>query len=80
VVVNSSTQRLIDAGSLPRIFTPGPNPATVGYVNFVFGDHGSIIDPRSSLATTTEMQAESQVFASSLGTVIIVLNPTVVQP
>jgi len=80
VVVNSSTQRLIDAGGIPRIFTPGPNPATVGYVNFLFGDHGSIIDPRSSLATTTEMQAESQVFASSLGSVIIVLNPAVVQP
>ena len=46
---------------LPRIFDAGPEPGRrAGYVNFLFGDHGSIIDPRASLATTVEMQAESQ--------------------
>ena len=68
VVVNSATQRLIDAIGLPRISTPGLNPFSHGYVNFLFGAHGSIIDPSSSLATTMEMQAESVSFAAYSGT------------
>jgi hypothetical protein len=50
------------------------------YVNFLFGDHGSIIDPRSSLATTVEMQTESISFALSLGTAVQIGNTGVVQP
>jgi pimeloyl-ACP methyl ester carboxylesterase len=80
VVVNTSTQRLIDAAGLPRISTPGPNAASQGYVNFIFGDHGSIIDPTASLATTTEMQTEALTFAATSGTVIAIADPTVVQP
>jgi len=57
----------------------GVNPGPLGYVNFIFGDHGSIIDPTSSLATTAEMQSESIAFASSLGTAIVISNPAVVQ-
>lgn len=80
VVVNSSTQRLIAAANIPRVSTPGANPVSVGYVNFVLGDHGSLIDPTASLATTVEMQTESVAFSSSLGTVILISNPAVVQP
>jgi pimeloyl-ACP methyl ester carboxylesterase len=71
VVPNSATQRLIDAAALTRIpapSAPGPviNPTGFrAYVNFVVGDHGSIIDPRASLATTTEMQAEAITFAGA---------------
>jgi hypothetical protein len=71
VVPNSATQRLIDAAALARISAPaasGPVTNANGfraYVNFVVGDHGSIIDPRASLATTTEMQAEAITFAGA---------------
>jgi pimeloyl-ACP methyl ester carboxylesterase len=71
VVPNSATRRLIDAAALTRIpapALPGPvsNPAGFrAYVNFVVGDHGSIIDPRASLATTTEMQAEAITFTGA---------------
>ena len=72
VVVNSATKRLIDALGLPRISTPGLNGVSRGYVNFLFGDHGSIIDPTSSLATTREMQAESISFVNSSGAVVAI--------
>ena len=71
VVPNSATQRLIDAATLSRIrapSTPGPvaNPSGFrSYVNFIVGDHGSIIDPTASLAVTTEMQAEAITFAGA---------------
>jgi pimeloyl-ACP methyl ester carboxylesterase len=71
VVPNSATQRLIDAATLSRIkgpSAPGPvtNPSGFrSYVNFIVGDHGSIIDPTASLAVTTEMQAEAITFAGA---------------
>jgi hypothetical protein len=71
VVPNSATQRLIDAAALTRIpapAAPGPVPNASGlraYVSFVVGDHGSLIDPTASLATTTEMQAEAITFAGA---------------
>ena len=34
-------------------------------MNFIFGDHGSIIDPTASLAVTVEMQTEAVAFAST---------------
>jgi hypothetical protein len=80
VVDNNATGRLIDAAGIPRISTPGFNAASLGYVNFLFGDHGSIIDPRSSLPTTVEMQTESVAFANTQGTLILIANPAVVQP
>jgi pimeloyl-ACP methyl ester carboxylesterase len=101
VVPNSATQRLIDAGGLTRIAAPASTPgvpfpilATAGtppghraYVNFIVGNHGSIIDPTASLAATTEMQSETVFFAlgfppvpAAPGTAIVVSNPTVIQP
>jgi pimeloyl-ACP methyl ester carboxylesterase len=71
VVPNSATERLIDAAALARIpvpSAPGPMINANGfraYVNFVVGDHGSLIDPRASLATTIEMQAEAITFAGA---------------
>ena len=71
VVPNSATQRLIDAATLSRIKAPSmPGPVTRpggfrSYVNFIVGDHGSIIDPTASLAVTTEMQAEAITFAGA---------------
>jgi hypothetical protein len=79
VVPNSSTQRLIDTAGLPRVFAQGNNPGPTGYVNFIFGSHGSIIDPTASAATTFEMQSETIGFANSQGAVIPIQNPAVVQ-
>jgi pimeloyl-ACP methyl ester carboxylesterase len=96
VVPNSATQRLIDAGGLTRIpapAAPGPVLATGGtppghraYVNFIVGNHGSIIDPTASPAATVEMQTETVSFALGAppaappGTLILIANPTVIQP
>jgi pimeloyl-ACP methyl ester carboxylesterase len=102
VVPNSATQRLIVAGGLTRIPAPTSTPgvpfpiiATGGtppghraYVNFIVGDHGSIIDPTASAAATAEMQSESVYFALGLpppasvppGMVIAVTYPQVIQP
>jgi pimeloyl-ACP methyl ester carboxylesterase len=72
VVPNSATRRLIDAAALERIPAPAmPGPVTNAngfraYVNFVIGDHGSIIDPTASMAVTTEMQAEAIYFTGAV--------------
>lgn len=79
VVVNSSTQRLIDAGSLTRISALGDNPAGASFLNFVLGDHGSILGSRASLAATLEMHRQSISFASSLGGNVSIGDRTVVQ-
>jgi pimeloyl-ACP methyl ester carboxylesterase len=71
LVPNSATQRLIDAAALARMPAPSaPGPiANAGgfrsYVNYVVGDHASLIDPTASLAVTTEMQAEAITFAGA---------------
>ncbi len=91
VVPNSATQRLIDAAALARIPAPtGPTLVTNAsgfrsHVNFVLGDHGSIIDPTASIAVTTEMQAEAISFTGAGVPAIppsplLPPNPTPLQP
>ena len=95
VVPNSSTQRMITAGgaALHRVSTTDNSiaPGNGGYVNYIFGHHGSIIDPSCSTppvgpdpllcgATTLEMQQQTVFFAASQGTVIRVQNAAVIQP
>ncbi len=103
VVPNSATQRLIDAGALTRVPAPastngvpfpvlafgGTPPGHRAYVNFLAGNHGSIIDPTASGAVTTEMQTETVYFALGFpvppvnappGTDIVVVVPSVIQP
>jgi pimeloyl-ACP methyl ester carboxylesterase len=71
VVPNSATQRLIDAAALVKIPAPAAPGAVFNpngfraYVNFVIGDHGTIIDPTASLAATTEMQGEAITFTGA---------------
>ncbi|HSY06372.1 MAG TPA: hypothetical protein VK803_10540, partial [Steroidobacteraceae bacterium] len=94
VVPNSATQALITAsaygpaaaaGTLTRIpapAAPGPLLNASGfraYVNFVQGDHGSIIDDVVP-AVTAEMQGEAISFAASGGQEILVSDPAVIQP
>ena len=68
----------------------GTPPGHRAYVNFLVGDHGSIIDPTASLAATREMQGEAITFtgapiptvfpATTPGTVLLIGNPTIIQP
>ena len=104
VVPNSATQALITAsaygpaaaaGALTRI-KAGQAPVVTnasgirGYVNFVQGDHGSIIDDVVP-AVTQEMQSEAISFtgvpippagiaANTPGTTLLIANPSVIQP
>jgi hypothetical protein len=79
VISNTSTQRLIDAAGLRRICALGANPGASGFVNFVFGIHGSIFDPTASPPTTAEMRRESTFFANAMGRIVQVTDRTVVQ-
>jgi pimeloyl-ACP methyl ester carboxylesterase len=86
VVPNSATQRLIDAAALTRI--PAPTATGVvtnaggfrSYVNFVTGDHGSIIDPTASRTVLNEMQAEAVSFTGAYVPPIPQLHPSPIQP
>jgi hypothetical protein len=96
VIPNSATQRLITAitnnglaGGLPfPRATPGNNVSGDGYVNFVVGDHGSLLSPTASAAATGEMQAETVVYTAGnplvpipAGTIVPgALTPAPVQP
>jgi hypothetical protein len=85
VIPNSATKRLIDAivGSgqaFPRV-VPGAPVMGDGYVNFVVGDHGSLLSPTSSAAATGEMQGETLTYTATVGSIVPgVVTPTVVQP
>ena len=92
VVPNSATQRLIDVAGLTRITAAmgpglvtaagGTPPGHRAYVNFIVGNHGSIIDPTANQFATAEMQTEMVSFAAypPAGTVIKIVVPTVIQP
>jgi hypothetical protein len=92
VIPNSATQRLITAitasgQAFPRAVPGTPVPGD-GYVNFVVGDHGSLLNPASNAAATGEMQAESVVYTAGnaavpipAGTIVPgALTPAPVQP
>jgi hypothetical protein len=57
-------------------------------VNFIAGDHGSLLSPAASLAATQEMQTETVLFTAGnplvpipAGTIVAgAAQPTVVQP
>jgi hypothetical protein len=63
VIPNSATAKLLTAvGStlLPRV-PPGPRFGS-GYVNFINGDHGSLMSPSACLGATMEMQTQAATF------------------
>jgi hypothetical protein len=80
-VPNSSTVRLIAAANFVRE-TPGQTllPAGTGaYVNFIYGQHASLIDPRgttntgpTNLAAFAEMQTEAVAFSVARGQAVTV--------
>ena len=93
VIPNSATQRLIAASNVSRVVATtspylAPLPAASGaFVNFIYGYHGSILDPRgtsvtaaTNYATFAEMQTEAVAFALAQGAAVTVANPAVTQP
>lgn len=72
----SGTEPLISIMSLKSITQTGTPD---GVVRFIEGAHGSLLDPTSSLAATTEMQASTAVFQATRGASISVFNPAVVK-
>jgi hypothetical protein len=85
VIPNSATQRLIAAitGSgqaFPRV-VPGAPITGDGYVNFILGDHGSLLNPAASAAATGEMQGETVTYTATVGSIVPGVVTTVpVQP
>ncbi|MBC8025710.1 MAG: hypothetical protein H7Y89_06950 [Steroidobacteraceae bacterium] len=83
VIPNAATARLIaaitSAGTFPRVVTGGVQPLW-GYVNFIAGDHGTLLSPAASAAATTELQTEVATFTAAPTPVIIPGSAAVVQP
>ena len=85
VIPNSATQRLITAitasgQAFPRV-VPGTPVVGDGYVNFVAGDHGSLLSPTASPQTTVEMQTEAVTYTATVGTIVAnPANAAVIQP
>jgi len=86
VIPNSATQRLITAitnngltGGLafPRV-VPGQQVPGDGYVNFILGDHGSLLSPASNAGATLEMQTETVLYTN--GNPLIPVPPGVIIP
>ncbi len=78
----------ITAGQAPVVVNPG---GIRGYVNFIDGYHGSLINPAVSAAVTAEMQTEAISFtgapippagisANPPGSTLLLANPAVIQP
>lgn len=88
VVPNSATEKLADAMGLPVVTTTAVDNTNGvdGLVQFVAGDHGSLLSPAASLAATTEMQTEMAVFiggnplipANAGGHAILISDPSVI--
>jgi hypothetical protein len=83
VVPNAATARLIAAMTatgtpFPRVVT-GAAQAGSGYVNFIAGDHGSLLSPAASPAATFELQSRVSTFTIAPA-LINPMDPNVVQP
>jgi pimeloyl-ACP methyl ester carboxylesterase len=83
VIPNAATARLIAAittgGAFPRV-VPGGVAPNWGYVNFIAGDHGSLLSPAASAAATVELQTTVATFTAAPVPVIMPTSVAVVQP
>ena len=89
VIPNSATAKLLTAAgttALPRV-PPSPRFGS-GYVNFINGDHGSLLSPTACGPATVEMQTQTATFTltgnppspAASNPTINVTNAAVVQP
>jgi dienelactone hydrolase len=80
-VGSAHTQRYKGAGTLPTA------AGTLSYVNFIYGTHGSLLDPSGSAneqpfngGATVEMQTEAVGFALAGGLAVTTQNGALLQP
>ena len=59
---------------------PGTAVVGDGYVNFVLGDHGSLLSPTSSAAATGEMQTETVIYTAGYPVVPTPFPPGTILP
>lgn len=87
VVPNSATEKLASAMGLPTVVMTTADAGGVdGFVQFVAGDHSSLLSPTASAAATTEMQTQLAVFISGHpglgvgpgGNAILISDPSVI--
>ncbi|MCB1560611.1 MAG: hypothetical protein KDI75_05910, partial [Xanthomonadales bacterium] len=58
---------------------PHPDPDGIrGVTRFIAGDHGSLLSPAASAATTVEMQTEMASMTVSGGAAVIVADDSVI--
>ncbi len=75
----SGTEPLIRALGLTTITATTQAAAIRGAVRFIAGDHGSLLSPASSLATTQEMQGQMASMIVSNGQAVVVTNTAVIR-
>jgi pimeloyl-ACP methyl ester carboxylesterase len=81
-VPNRPTDYIAQLWGLPKVSatTGAAPPATVeGIVRFTAGAHSSLFNPLPNRPVTEEMQQQTVFYAASGGSVIRILNPSVVQ-
>ncbi len=75
----SGTEPMIAAmGLVPIGATTADALGVRGVVRFTAGDHGSLLSPDASLAATVEMQTEAISLSASMGTTVVVADPSVI--
>jgi hypothetical protein len=76
----SGTEPLIAEMGLTVISSTTSNPAGVDVaLRFTEGDHGSLLNPTTSIGATVEMQSEMASMFATQGTTVIVTDESVVQ-
>ncbi|MGQ0429734.1 MAG: alpha/beta hydrolase [Gammaproteobacteria bacterium] len=83
VVPNVATQRLVNAAPWVKANAAGFNGVAANggrWVHFTSGSHGSLLDPTTSLAVTTEMQTHAASLVSSGGAAFLIANPGILEP
>lgn len=83
VVPNSATQRMINSAAFIKANVAGPTGIAAGsgrWLHFTSGSHGSLLDPSSSLAVTTEMQTHAASLVASGGALFVIANSAVLEP
>lgn len=78
VVPNSSTEALASAMGLTQVTGSTTGTDVDGLVRFIAGSHGSLLDPSTSEAATTEMQTQMANFIFSGGDTIVITDGSVV--
>ncbi len=76
----SGTEPLIRVMGLDAITASVQDPDGVrGAVRFIAGEHGSLLNPGPSMATTAEMQSQMASMVASDGRAVQVADPSVIQ-